>query len=273
MTLFRFRSLVWFCIGITSLLAAFSISSRAPWFQTAFFASFGLMALLTAKPPVRRIFRVGVRRSESGIECRYVPWFESVSYMVFVLFPMLAIAIYAGGSRPGAPAAYRWGAGAVLIAALVAMIYSMWMWRQCVLRLTPSSLTLRLPSMPSESIEIPREHIQSITPKTTRISYVPGYILVLMPGGRKSLNSLQVEIVYSTQGAADAAATVVIGPPPAKNGMQLTVKPLNLLNALLIWRESSGASQGELLHQVEGVLRGNGGPVDSSRTYEGYFSS
>jgi hypothetical protein len=161
----------------------------------------------------------------------------------------------------------------MLIAALVALIYAMWMWRQCVLRLTPSSLTLRLPSMPSQSIEIPREHIQSITPKTTRISYVPTSTLVLMPGGRKSLNSLQVEIVYSTQGAADAAATVVIGPPPAKNGMQLTVKPLNLLNALLIWRASSGASQGELLDQVEGVLRGDGGPVDSSRTYEGYFSS
>ena len=273
MTLSRFRSLVWFGFGIAFLLAAFAISSTAPWFQTASFASIGLIMLLTAKPPFRRIFRVGVRRSESGIECRYVPWFESVSYMVFVLFPMLAIAIYAGGSRPGAPAAYRWVAGAVLIAALVSLIYSMWMWRTSVLRLTPLSLTLRLPSKPSEFIEIPREHIQSITPKTTRISYVPGFLLVLMPGGHKSMNSLQVEIVYSTQGAADAAATVVIGPPPAKNGMQLTVKPLNLLNALLLWRESSGASQGELLDQVEGVLRGNGGPVDWSRTYEGYFSS
>jgi hypothetical protein len=38
MTLYRFRSLVWFCIGIASLLAAFAISSTAPWFQTAFFA-------------------------------------------------------------------------------------------------------------------------------------------------------------------------------------------------------------------------------------------
>ena len=129
MTLSRFRSLVWFCIGILFLLAAFSISSRAPWFQTALSASLGLMMLLGAKPPMRRIFRVGVRRSESGIECRYVPWFESVSYMMFVLFPILAVCFYAAGSRPGAQAAYRWGAGAMLIAALVALIYSMWMWR------------------------------------------------------------------------------------------------------------------------------------------------
>jgi protein-S-isoprenylcysteine O-methyltransferase Ste14 len=148
MTLFRFRSLVWFCIGITSLLAAFGMSSRAPWFQTAFFASFGVMTFSLK----RRILRVGVRRSESGIECRYVPWFESVSYMVFVLFPVFAVCFYAAGSRPGAQAAYRWGAGAVLIAALVALIYSMWMWRTSVLRLTPLSLTLRLPSLPSESI-------------------------------------------------------------------------------------------------------------------------
>lgn len=269
MTLSRFRSLVWFGIGIASLLAAFAISSTAPWFQTAFLASLGVMTFSLK----RRILRVGVRRSEIGIECRYVPWFESGSYVMFVLFPIIALSGYAGDSRPGVSAAYRWVPGAILIAALVALIYSMWMWRTSVLRLTPLSLTLRLPSKPSEFIEIPREHIQSITPKTTRISYVPGFLLVLMPGGHKSMNSLQVEIVYSTQGAADAAATVVIGPPPAKNGMQLTVKPLNLLNALLLWRESSGTSQAELLDQVEGVLRGNGGPADSSRTYEGYFSS
>ena len=49
--------------------------------------------------------------------------------------------------------------------------------------------------------------------------------------------------------------------------------PAGVGRCSLIWKESSGASQGELLDQVEGVLRGDGGPVDSSRTYEGYFSS
>ncbi|ARR85390.1 hypothetical protein MOTT27_04569 [Mycobacterium intracellulare subsp. yongonense] len=40
-------------------------------------------------------------------------------------------------------------------------------------------------------------------------------------------------------------------------GLRLTVQPINLLNALVAWKDGAHQNPSELLDRVEGILRGN----------------
>jgi hypothetical protein len=66
--------------------------------------------------------------------------------------------------------------------------------------------------------------------------------------------SLQVEIAYR---AADlnnyTTKTVLLG-------LQLSVQPVNLLNALVAWKDGDNNNPSELLDRVERVLRGRSMP-------------
>lgn len=108
------------------------------------------------------------------------------------------------------------------------------MWRRCILCISPSALTVRLAAPKAEFIKIPRECVLSIVPK--------------IPNGAGS-RSYQVEISYR---AADSNSdhTVLLGP-------QLSVQPINLLNALAAWKDATDDNPSELLDRVERILRGH----------------
>jgi hypothetical protein len=112
------------------------------------------------------------------------------------------------------------------------------MWRRCFLRSSPSALTVRLAAPKDEPIEIRRELVQSITPK-------------MVPTSVNGVPSLQVEIGYhSADLDSDTTKTVLLG-------LQLTVAPINLLNALVAWKDATNADPSELLDRIERILRGH----------------
>lgn len=110
------------------------------------------------------------------------------------------------------------------------------MWRRCLLRITPSTLIFRLAERGSQLTEIRRELVESVEPKLT-----PQPV---------SGQWLQVAITYrSVEVGGDTSKTVVLG-------LRLTVQPMNLLNALLVWKDGVYENPSELLDRVELVLRG-----------------
>jgi hypothetical protein len=95
-------------------------------------------------------------------------------------------------------------------------------------------LTARLAK--GETTEIRRGRVKSITPK-------------MVPNGVGGA-SPQVEIAYhATDSISGAAKTMLLG-------TQLTVQPINLLNALVAWRDDTQDDPHELLDRVERILRG-----------------
>jgi hypothetical protein len=110
------------------------------------------------------------------------------------------------------------------------------MWRRCLLCITPSMLTVRLAERGSELTEIRRELVESIEPK-----------LVPQPVSGKWL---QVAITYRRLDVGgETTKTVLLG-------LRLTVQPVNLLNALVAWKDGDNDNPSELLDRVERVLRG-----------------
>jgi hypothetical protein len=264
----RFRSVLWFCIAGVIVWVALVTRHGAPWGQTVGIASLGALAFGMSRK--RRFFRVAVIRSADEIVCRYVPWYDSVVYLILVM-GLFGVAMCASGSGIGVVLGFL-----ALLIVVPSLYFLVPMWRKAVLVFGPSNLALRLPRRGSTLTEIPRERIESITPKT---SYVGGIsagaalLALTLPGGRNSMNALQVEIVYTTGQSARSNTTVLIGMPARRNGMQVCVTSANLLDALVVWKNSTNAEPIALLEQIEGILRGDLAPADSSRTYGGYFSS
>jgi hypothetical protein len=184
-----------------------------------------------------RMFRAAVTRTSDEIVCRYSPWLQGDAYVVNIALPVMALAIIAASYAPGNPVWLRYG-GYLLLALMPFMLSGTYRrWRLSLLRITPSTLTLRVPASNKEPIVLPREAISSITPKTERA-----------PSGSPIL---QVQIAYrATDSTSDTDATIVLG-------QQLTVEPANLLNALVAWHDASGDDPtSDLLDRIEQVLRG-----------------
>ena len=110
------------------------------------------------------------------------------------------------------------------------------MWQRCILRISPSALTLRLGTRGSKLTEIRRDQVTSITPK------------MVLTGTSKTL---QTEIAYHpvTEGSLDGKVETAL------LGVQLTVKPINLANALVAWHDAAIDDPDELLELIERILR------------------
>jgi hypothetical protein len=184
----------------------------------------------------RRIFRAGVSRTADEIVCRYIPWFEGNASFLNVGLPLIAVASIAAGFAPDNPAWLRFTGIILLGLTPICTLAAVRMWRRCFLRITPSALTVRLAAPKDGPIEIQREHIQSITPK-------------MVPNG-VSGESLQVEIAYhTTDSSSDTTKTVMLG-------LQLTVQPINLARALVVWKDATHDDPGELVDRIDRILRG-----------------
>jgi hypothetical protein len=185
----------------------------------------------------RRIFRPGVTRRSDDIVCRYIPWYEGNAYYLNLVLPLTAVAMVAAGYAPGNPAWLRFGGIILLVLTPLFTSSAVRMWRRSFLRITPSALTIGVAASKDCSTEIPRERVESVVPQI-----VPNGM-----GGRW----LQVEIAYhAPDSSSDATTTVQLG-------LQLTVPPGNLLNALVAWKDATTDDPRELLDRIERILRGH----------------
>jgi hypothetical protein len=218
--------------GALCLLVGINVLVGSPWYLCLIGAVIVGMIILGQ----RRIFRPGLSRSGDEIVCRYIPWYEGNAYVALVLLPLMGAAAFAAGCAAGNPAWLRL-VGIVILGVTPLIVYSIVrMWRRCLLCITPSMLTVRLADRGSELTEIRRELVESIEPK-----------LVPQP---VSGMWLRVAVTYRPVAVgSDATKTVMLGP-------QLTVQPINLLNALVAWKDGANANSSELLDRVERVLRG-----------------
>lgn len=182
----------------------------------------------------RRIFRAGVNRSGHEIVCRYLPWYEGNAYILNVLVPALGVASVGAGCAPGNPVWLRFTGIILLLATPIFAFSAVRMWRRCLLSISPSALTVRLAAPTDELTEIRRDSVLSIAPKT-------------VPNG-VSGRSLQVAIAYRTADLSSDTKTVLLG-------LQLSVQPVNLLNALVAWKDGAHDNPSELLDRIERVLR------------------
>jgi hypothetical protein len=218
--------------GAVFLLVGINVLVGSPWYLCLIGAVFGGMIIVGQ----RRIFRIAVSRSGDEIVCRYMPGYEGNAYIALVLVPLMGFAAIAAGSAPGSPALLRW-VGIVLLGVTLLIVDGIVrIWRRSLLCITPSTLTVRQAERRSELTEIRRELVESIEPKR-----VPQAV---------SGTSLQVAIVYWPFGVGiDATKTVMLG-------LQLTVPPVNLLNALVAWKDGVNDNPSELLDRIERILRG-----------------
>jgi hypothetical protein len=184
----------------------------------------------------RRIFRAAVSRSGNEIICRYMPWYEGNAYGVLVPVPLMGVAAIAAGGAPGNPGWLR-PVGIMILGVTPLTVYGIVrMWRRCLLVITPSMLTVRLAERGSELTEIRRELVESIEPTLT-----PQPVSGMWR---------QVAITYRlADGGGDTTKTVILG-------LRLTVQPINLLNALITWKDGAYDNPSELLDRVERVLTG-----------------
>jgi hypothetical protein len=182
----------------------------------------------------RRIFRAAVSRSEDEIVCRYIPWYEGNAYSTLVLIPLMGVAGIAAGCAPG-NSVWLLLAGIVIAGVTPLTVYGIVrMWRRSLLCITPSMLMVRLAERGSELTEIRREMVESIEPTIVPLPYA---------------RSLQVAITYRpVDPDKGTTKTVIIG-------LRLSVRPINLLHALVVWKDGADDDPGELLDRVERVLR------------------
>jgi hypothetical protein len=218
-------------VGFLVLVTVVASRAGAPWFLSL--AGICIVSIIAVGR--RRILRPGIARTAGEIVCRYIPWYEGSAYVLNLVLPLMGVAMVAAGYAPAYPAWLRYGGFILLLGATpLSMFATVRMWRRCFLRISPSALTVRLAD--SEATEVPRERIASITPKT-------------VPNGVSGA-SLQVEIAYhAADSSSDITKTMVLG-------LQLTVEPINLLNALTTWLDATHHDPIELLNVIEQILRG-----------------
>ncbi|BCO36857.1 hypothetical protein BMW24_011020 [Mycobacterium heckeshornense] len=218
--------------GALCLLAGINVLIGSAWYLCLIVAVTGSIIVVGQ----RRIFRAGVSRSGDQIVCRYIPWYEGNAYFLNVLLPLMGVAMVAAGFAPGYPAWFRLGGIFLLVLIPLFTHSAIRMWRRCRLSISPATLAIRL-APTWELIEIRRELVQAITSKVVSNGV----------GGQ----SLRVEIAYHDPDLSSGPTkTVVLSP-------QLSVEPINLLNALVVWKDGANDNPSELLDRVEQVLRGH----------------
>jgi hypothetical protein len=193
----------------------------------------------------RRILPVAVSREGGAVVCRYIPWLELNDYMRFLLLPILGICFVVGGLGPGRPVLLVFAGLFTLGIVVVAGYFVGQMWRRCLLRITPTALTVRLPARGSQLTEIARSRIESITDAQAEVS------AAIIP-----VNVTQIFIAYRPADPGTATTqTVLIGPPPGKTAMQVSVHQPNMITALHAWKDGDPNDPG-LMDRVEAILRG-----------------
>jgi hypothetical protein len=216
--------------GALCLLVGINVLIGSPWYLSLGVGATAVIMILGR----RRIFRPGVTRTNSEIVCRYIPWYEGNAYTLNLLLPLMGVAILGAGFAAGNPAWLRFNGIVLLGLTPLFPFAAVRMWRRCFLRISPSALTVRLAK--GDATEIRRERVESITPKI-----VPNKV---------SGESLQVEIAYhATDSSSDTPKTLLLG-------LQLSVQPINLLHALVAWKDARHDGPGELLGRIEQILRG-----------------
>ena len=232
------RVLRYFFGGAICLLTVVATRAGLQWYWSLVMLCVAFLTILGR----RRIFRPGVKRTGNEIVCRYIPWYEGNAYFLNVGLPLMGVASIAAGFAPGNPAWLRFSGIILLGVTPICTFAAVRMWRRCFLRVSLSALTVRLAAPTDEPIEISRECVQSITPK-------------MIPNSVNGLPSMQVEIAYrAADSSGDEPRTVLLG-------LQLTVQPANLLNALLAWKERTDDAPSELLDRVERLLKGDSAPA------------
>jgi hypothetical protein len=219
--------------GALCLLAGINMLIGSPWYLCLGIAVTGGIILIGQ----RRIFRAAVSRSGNEIICRYIPWYEGNAYGALVLIPLMGVAMAAAGGAPAYPGWLRYGGAVLLLGVTPLTVYGIVrMRRRSLLVITPSMLTVRLAERGSELTEIRRELVESIEPTLT-----PQPVSGMWR---------QVAITYRpADGGGDTTKTVILG-------LRLTVQPINLLNALITWKDGAYDNPSELLDRVERVLTG-----------------
>jgi len=219
--------------GALCLVAVINAAVGSAWYLAVAVAVVG-MAIVLGR---RRIFRAGIARTPDSIVCRYIPWQEGNAYVLNLGLPLLAVASIAASYTPGYPAWMRF-VGIILLVLTPLFTYAAFrMWHRCVLRFTPAALTVRLAGRGDQLTAISRERLQSITPK-------------MIPNTINGGPSQQVEITYRPMDSPDGAVKDILV------GLQFTVQPANLLNALLAWKDAYDDHPEQLLDRIELLLRG-----------------
>lgn len=218
--------------GALLLLAGIGVLGGSAWYLNLIVAVIAGIAIVGQ----RRILRAGISRSGDEVVCRYLPWYEGNAYSALVLIPLMGVAMVGAGCAPGNPVWLRFGGILLLVLTPIFVFSAVLMWRRSLLRITASTVTVRLVERGSELTEIRREQVESIEP---RIVPVP-----------VNAESLQVAITYRPiDVGVDTTKTVIIG-------LRLTVRPVALFNALTAWKDGAEDDPGELLDRVERLLRG-----------------
>ncbi|MBS9532847.1 hypothetical protein KIH27_04500 [Mycobacterium sp. M1] len=172
-----------------------------------------------------------------GIICRYIPWYEGNAYIVLLALPLMGVSAMVAGGDPGNPPWLRFVGILLLAVTPFTLISAVSMWRLCILYISPSDLTVRLAKIGSDLIRIQREQVISIIPLTVSNGV----------GGR----SLQVEIAYHPEVAGvdnNEVKKLLIG-------LQFSVRPINLTNALIAWEDAAIDDPDELLDLIERILQ------------------
>lgn len=228
--------------GVLLLLALLG----GPLFMVVGLAASGLIIVLASITFLghRRILPVGVSRHGDAVVCRYIPWYEMNAYAMFLVMPLIGISLLAAGLEPGRPVWLRFTGLLVLGAVVLAGYFVIQMWQRSLLEISPNAVTVRLPARGSERTTILRSRIQSITDAEAEVgaAFAPARVT-------------QIAIAYQGADPGTAVQTVLIGPPPGKTAMQLSVNQLNLFSALQAWKDDDVTSPG-MMNRVEAILRG-----------------
>jgi len=186
--------------GAMCLVAGIGVLIGVPWYLDLIVAVIAGIAFVGQ----RRIYRAGVSRTGDEIVCRYIPWYEGNAYGALVLIPLMGVAMIGAGRAPGYPVWPRFGGIVLLILTPIFVFSAVLMWRRSLLRITPSTLTVRLAERGSKLTDIRREQVESIEPRVVPLPYA---------------KSLQVAITYRpVEVGSDTTTTVIIG-------LRLTVRP------------------------------------------------
>jgi hypothetical protein len=235
--------------GVMLLPAIWAVagdSSQGPLSLVVGLTATGLLIISSAFTFLgnRRIPLIGVSREGGAVVCRYVPWYELNAYMMFGAFPLLGISTFVAGLQPGRPG-WLIVAGLLILGIVVLGGYfAVQMWRRCLLRITPTALTVRLPARGSQLTEIARSRIESITDAQAQVgaAFAPATVT-------------QIAIAYRPADPGTATQTVLIGPPPGKTAMQVSVHQPNMITALHAWKDADPDDPG-LMDRIEAILRG-----------------
>lgn len=229
----RWGSVLQYAVGgALAVVAVVAAANGMPWYLAAGILVMASFVVLGR----RRILRSAVTRTaEDEIVCGFRPWFEGDAYLVNIAIPLLGVCSLGAGYAPGNPVWLRY-VGFLLVGLLPLFLYGTYnRWRLSLVRITPSALTMRVPTpRKQQPTAVTRERVASITP-TTRYS----------SGG---LSSLQVEVAYhGTDPTGDTTMLL---------GQDLTVHPTNLCHALVAWREATHPDPDELMNRIEQILQG-----------------